>query len=730
MFLCVFAVICSVVFGFDGTVIDEHSGKPIAAANIVVIGTHIGATTNIDGEFTLDVELPTEISVSFVGYKTKVVHVTETGIEIEIYPTAIEGSEIVVTSTRGAAESSKSPQPTSSINSRQMSIRNTLTLDDAMRGMAGLSMNTTGSGSVRPTIRGLYDSHVLTLMDGIPLMDLRPGGDHVLLLEPSQLGRIEIVRGPGSVLYGSDAIGGIVNFISKEFESMEGGNAISGDFRAGYSSLGDGYNVDLSIEKPFNKTNIGAGFGYRSNDDISDAAGEIPNSDYSGYHADLSANGSFGANKLSFGAHYISADVGVPISPSIESAQFEGESQLLTLLKYQGVNISVFKTLQANVSWQKHHRHFHKTWPTGDPNMDAQVWVDIDGLTFQLLPMLERGGFVLQPGIDITYQYASSDRVVQNTGSGDTTLDSPVIPNSDRLLGGVFLQASKPLGAFDLSAGGRYDIVASHADARAPEDPFQSDEYNSTDADFSGNLSLRYEREEGFFATAAVGRAFRSPTLLERYFRGPHQTGVDQGNPDLESETSLNFDLGLGWSSDLLNTRLSGFRNQVDNYIYKENSGDTTSDGAEIWEWKNEGSVELIGFEAEIRVSPCRWFGAIGNLSYVEGKDENGNYMPDIPPLNGNLDLRFEKWGFATDLFWLFASKQDKIADSEATTDGWLTHNVSLSYDLSNIVPVDADLILTGKNLTNEVYYNHLSRIKDYWAEPGRSFTISLDLHF
>ncbi len=730
MLLCVFAIVCSVVSGFDGSVFDGQSGEPLAGANILVIGTNIGTTTNIDGNFTLDIELPAEISVSFVGYKTKVVDVTETDIKIEVHPTALGGSEIVVTSTRGAAESSKSPQPTSSINSRQMAMRNIITLDDALRGSAGLTLNTTGSGSIRPTIRGLYDSHVLTLMDGIPLMDLRPGGDHVLLIEPSQLGRIEIVRGPGSVLYGSDAIGGVVNFISKEFEPVNDGTGISGELRAGYSSLGDGYNADVSIEKPLEKANIGAGFGYRSNDDISDPNGEIPSSDYSGYHADLSASGSFGSNRLSFGAHYISADVGVPISPSIESSHFEGESQLLSLVKYEGVNISAFKTLQANFSWQKHHRHFHKIWPSGDPNMDAQVWVDVDGLTFQLLPMLDLKGFVIQPGVDVTYQFASSDRVVQITASGDTILDSPVIPNSDRLLGGFFVQASKPVGAFDFAAGARYDVVTSHADARAPEDPFQSDEYDVTDADFSGNLSLRYEHEDGIFAIASVGRAFRSPTLLERYFRGPHTTGVDQGNPELKSETSFNFDLGLGWSSDIVNTRLSGFRNQVDNYIFKENSGDTTSDGAEIWEWKNEGKVELIGFEAEVKISPSDWFGASGNLSYVEGKDENDNYMPNIPPLNGNLDLRFEKWGFATDLFWLFAVKQDKLADSETATDGWLTHNISLSYDLSKHIPIDAEIILTGKNLTNEVYYNHLSRIKDYWAESGRSFTISFGMQF
>ncbi|MBD3285251.1 TonB-dependent receptor plug domain-containing protein, partial [candidate division WOR-3 bacterium] len=246
-FVAVFLAMCTLVqaAALEGVVVDADLGTPLEGANVVVAGTTLGTATDARGGFSLS-GLPqgkVTIEVTYLGYAvyTKTLNVSETKstyLAVKLHPSAVGVGAVTVTARRSASETA--PVPTNVIGEDMIETRNVARMEEAFSQQSGVALSATGPGSTRPVIRGMYESQVLVLWDGVPMLDLRPGGDHVLLIEPEQLNRVEIVRGPGSVLYGSDAVGGVVNFVTSGYNPFDGKSlGVSAGASGGYSSLGN-----------------------------------------------------------------------------------------------------------------------------------------------------------------------------------------------------------------------------------------------------------------------------------------------------------------------------------------------------------------------------------------------------------------------------------------------------------------------------------------------------------
>jgi hemoglobin/transferrin/lactoferrin receptor protein len=226
-----------------------------------------------------------------------------------------------------------------------------------------------------------------------------------------------------------------------------------------------------------------------------------------------------------------------------------------------------------------------------------------------------------------------------------------------------------------------------------------------------------------------VGRAFRSPTLLELYFYGPHDVGNDIGDPDLDPETSWNFDIGLKIRTDRLQMTVSAFYNMIDDYIIKENQGDGN------YRYMNYAEVSLYGAEMGLDYELGGGFSTFASVSYVRGEnDDSGEDLTGIPPLKASYGVRYETTLGATNGLWvelsgLTAANQDKTGPNERETDGYTRGDVRMGVDIGETW----SFVAAVENFTDELYQDHLSSAWQSFGlndQPGRNVKVMVKARF
>ncbi len=366
---------------------------------------------------------------------------------------------------------------------------------------------------------------------------------------------------------------------------------------------------------------------------------------------------------------------------------------------------------------------------------DAPVQVDVDFHTINFNP-----GTTLQlgkrnritAGLQTSLELEKSDRVHPSPLFDD----AGVIPPSNRLGLGIFAQDEITVtDRFNITTGLRYDMYRSHTDGETGHPVTETTEYDSS---VSGNVSLLYGIiKDRVNLTANIGRAFRAPTLHERFFFGPHQDTADYGNPNLKPETSWNFDGGVKVKYKRFWLTASGFYNLIDDYIEKRLTGGTTG-ALDDAEFANVSRAALYGGEFEAEVKILWGISAFGNLSYVRGENLTASTnLSSIPPLKGNYGLRYKgkhkKIKYWSELALHSAASQKKLGVNETATAGYTTLDISFGGSWNNFLHFS----LYCKNLADKAYHDHLSRINstnapdvDGLEQPGRSFGGSIKLKF
>ncbi len=641
---------------------------------------------------------------------------------------------VVVTATRTETPAFDTPLPVNVIPRWQIEREMPVSLADIFKREAGLDASTTGPNIVRPMIRGLFDDRVLVLVDGIRLSEQRGGGDHRLSIDPDQIQRIEVVRGPGSVLYGSDALGGVINIITRKakVESRPGRRA-QFSLGGGVNSANDGLEQTTAIQAGDNRANLFFNSVYRNTGDINTPSGNLFHSFYRGYTLSGGGNITWPQSELTFSAWGTQADIGVPNRTAQES-HFDNEVHVMAQGTYRRYDISGFcPEIKMDAAFQRHQRHMHILNPI-PPEVDLEIFLNLNTWNFQPQATLtwgERQRFTT--GLQFFREDAASTRDRWRITPGGW-LPQPlpgVIPDASRTGLGVYLQDEITLTErFSLIPGVRYDWIRSAA-GELPGHPVKADTQDDTAV--SGSLGLLYRLTPHLHLVANVGRAFRAPTLLERYFFGPHQDTVDIGNPNLKPETSFNLDLGLKAKYANFQGAVSLFRNEISDYIVKRRTGrfDPVS-GLEIDKWENVGRALLYGMEAQGEYDLGAGFALFASLSYVRGKDETASTdLPDIPPFRANYGWRYRKavqpdWELWTEFAGLTAARQGKIASWERPTGGYTI----LTWSAGATFRKNLRLTLMVANLTDKSYHNHLSRVTWINEQPGRNVRFNLNWTF
>ncbi len=647
--------------------------------------------------------------------------------------------DLVVTATGSEKELFDTSLPMNLLENSDLEEKIAVSVAEIFQEEPGVDVVTTGPGSVHPMIRGLYGERVLVLINGVRLSEQRPGGNHVLSLDPARIERVEVVRGPASVLYGSDAIGGVINFITKRAgeetapEARFGGEA---DIR--YGNATDGLKESAHLRFGRGRFNGYAGGTYRDTGNVETPEGELSNSFYDGYT--VWGGGNYIADRWKAYADYslMEADIGIPGPAAFAEDYFKGEKHQRLSLGFEADGFdSAAERFNIDFGWQRHNRHRYRRKTDAIPpviqgDLEVNIRVDID--TYTLKPQM-----VLVPndthrvaiGLDTFYENATSDRTLRDSASSwvNPGFDGvPVIPDSTRFGVGAFVQDEITLGdRWIFTPGLRGDWIEAQTDGH-PRHQLTGKETSKSSA-ISGNLGLLYRVNDKINLYGNVGRAFRSPTLLELYFYGPHDVGNDIGDPDLDPEKSWNFDIGLKTRTDRLQTMISVFYNTVDDYIIKENQGDGN------YYYMNYAEVSLYGAEAGLDYDFGGGFSAFASVSYVRGEnDDSGEDLTGIPPLKSRYGVRYdailgEKNRLWVELAGMTATDQDETGPNERETDGYTRGDVRVGVDIGETWR----FVAAVENVSDELYQDHLSSAWQSFGlndQSGRNVKVMVKARF
>lgn len=641
---------------------------------------------------------------------------------------------VVVTADLHKQETFQTSIPVNNIGKEKLKKENPTNLIKVLELEPGITVSQTGNGSVRPVIRGLYDERVLTLLNGIRLAEQFGGGNHSYSIEPFMLSNVEIVRGPSSVLYGTDAIGGVLNFFTKGFGFD---NMSENEIYSSYHSATNGHTEAIFYSTGSKNLNGFINIVNKDFKNIETPDAILKNSAINGTFINSGLN--YQKEDWDFSLNYygMEGDVGVPINPNAIDMGFKDNNYKRTQFVYNKYDISpLIRAFQITGAIQYKHRNMFIESPF-DENLNKIYQINVNKSSKNLNSHFH---LLYKNHIIVTGLNFFDETSYSFTYSGFRNLDSNninkemgrgVIPESSRNGIGLFIQDEVSL--FDnliIKTGVRWDTVK----ANAPYNPkFKYSGVSNTDSGISGGIGFVYNYTPDFVIFGHYGTAFRSPSLLERFFYGVHQDSVDVGNPNLKFEKGKNIDFGIRLKGEKTEISLSLFRNRITNYISSTFSGEFDIDsGLEIHTWKNLKTVELTGGELEFNYYFNNFFQFTSTLSSVTGKDKTNNaYLREIPPLKfvntfklNSIELK-NGCIFSGNFNILSMDKQDKLGEFENETPGYTIFNF-----LSQLKYKKLTFSFEIENIGDKSYHSHLSRIRYMNEQQGRSFNFNLKWNF
>jgi cytochrome c-type biogenesis protein CcmF len=610
--------------------------------------------------------------------------------------------QIVVTGARYPRAYYESPQALSFVSRWQLRELDPVALGDALASLPGVDNSKDSPWEQRPVLRGLSGQRVLVLMDGSPMNSARGNGPHPSLVDPGQVERIEVVRGPSSVAYGSDALGGVINIITRD-GAPAGDAMLRGRAEVGGSSAEGQRRAALELMPRIGRLSAFIASGVRRTDDLRTPEGVVPNSSFDDYNALANLRYEL-TDKTALKAGYQlyrGRDIGIPgLSFAMPGARqdfsfafYDRDYAHVTL--DHGYRGSWLASTWIKAYWQREHRDFYSDQTVDASMFDAfglppragassvqtlqDRYFDLDTYGFQtqlVSARMERARFSV--GLDAVRDATDGDNVRFRTyyDAGG----APVPGSGGSPATAVRVTASVPDGRFDsyagfmqsdwflsprwtLSAGGRYTHYRYRTDfglsapAAGPSPATYFQPLRVDDGAVSGSLGLVYEPIQNLHLTANVANGYRQPNAQDLFFNGPASVGVVLGNPVLDPERSVSYDLGLRWGPGSLalagNLFYSTYRDLIDAIQVAPGT----------YQYVNISDARIWGGEAEAEWRPSpQWSvrataaGAIGDITSgaailaLYGVQADRAPLPSVPPFRGTAALR---WRQADGLFWV-----------------------------------------------------------------------------
>lgn len=609
-------------------------GKPLASARVRIADLGRVTETDAEGHYRLTELATGTFTVSFarIGFApvTRAVNLAagDVTLDVTLAPSAIELAELQVTATPLAGNALSSPQPVSVLGGDELAQRQSPTLGETLNGVPGVQSFSTGPAIGKPVIRGLTSNRVLVLDDGQRLETQQWGDEHAPQVETATAERIEVVRGPASVLYGSDAIGGVINVIQRPLPDAIGKPAIV------RGTVGTSYNSNnRSPDGSFLVEGASGGFGFRADlsgrtaQDIRTPSYTLWNSGYRqvGGSGVVGLKGAWGSIKATY-------------SQRNEKLSLTDEDPLATPTQRISSNRARLElSLPAGAArweimagWERNRRREFEDATSSD-------------VALGLLSRTFTG--------DVHYHHAPLGKLTGILGASvintkfDKFGEETLIPNSRATNAGVYAFEQLVHERWDFSFGARYDWR--HLDVSQDDDlgvTAQTRTYGS----LTGNLGALYRVSEPVALVLNLGRGYRAPSTFDLFSNGVHEGTVafERGDSTLRNETSFNTDIAVRVQSRVVSLEVGAFANYINNFIYTVPTGTRDpGSGFEIYD-VTQGDARLIGFESAVRVHPSPWLHLQATADYVKGQNRTtGNPLPNMPPIRATWSARIEGLG-------------------------------------------------------------------------------------
>lgn len=729
-----------------GQVVDAETGQPVAAAVARLLEAHRDKNVHEDGRFEFDALAAGSYTllVRRLGYRpsTQTVVVSAGGrtvVDVRLVIAPVQLMAAVVTGTLSERPRDEVLSPTSVVGDAELDRRLQATLGQTLQAQPGVTVQSIGPATARPVIRGLSGDRIVLLEDGQRPGDMSSSsGDHAVAIEPITAKQIEVVRGPMSLLYGSSALGGVVNVIRGEVPSE-----LPDDFHATVAAQGNTVNDGGALS--FSGTDRIGAFAWRGEGSARTAgnvrtpAGTLGNTGVRTFGGSLGAGLVRPTGHVGAAYRYYQNDYGVP-------GGFAGGHA-------GGADIE----MQRHTTRVEAERHFAAA-PLSSTRATGQY-------THYYHAELEPSGAI---GTEFAQRVASVDAIARHEHAGPFTVGAFGVrgqfrdistggtlktPSTRDYQAAAFLVEEIGAGASRVQLGARYDwahyepLEQTTVDVGGDEIPVTPRSFGAISGSIGGLHAIR----PGIRVGVNVSRAYRTPDFNELYSNGPHlaANSYEVGDPRLGTETGFGIDAFVRVTTDRIRAELAAFRNQLNGYIYPSSRGrvELGAQGNRPKLQYTNGDAVLRGADGSLELELTSRVAVHATVSSVFGEFTSplspipvitpfdttftpaSRHPPLLPPVNGRIELRYESPRAFGGANLRGAAAQQRLGDFETPTSGYALWGVDAGMRFLRGHRLQT-ITLRADNLLNREYRDHLSRTKDVMPEPGRDVSLVYRVQF
>lgn len=714
--------------------VTDVNNEPLIGASVSLPELNKGTITNEVGEYLIG-NIPNgkiKIQFSFVGYNTEIKTIeiiqTENKIDALLTIAIIQSQEVVITGGYVSSQHENAVK-IDVLKSKDIALSGTPNFMESLTKIPGVDMIAKGQGVSKPVIRGLSMNDILVMNNGVRIENYQFSENHPLGIDNNDVERVEIIKGPASLLYGSDAIGGVINFIKEKSAPI---GKILGDYRMQLHSNTLGMNNSIGLKGASKNFFGGFRFGHKTHADYLQGGGEyVPNSRFNekSFNANTGYTGNIGTFKLYY--DYFKQDLGMAV-PGVKS-----------LITEQGRENEIwFQDLEHQLISSQNSLYLGKfKWDINAAYQDAlrklETTLDVPFVEMNLNTITYESKLHLPSNNKSEYIIGFQGMLQNNRNLNNRA--SQFLPDADvNNLGFLGLARYTFFKKLKVQGGLRYDMYNTETFALGTEG--SSDYHAPVSKDFSnlnGSIGATFNVDDKTMFRINLAKGYRVPNLSELTSNGMHGNRYEIGNENLLPENSFETDLSMHYHGEFLSFDLAGFYNQINDYIFISPTTDTTSTGVGIYRF-SQTNAELYGGEAGIHFHPksLPWLHVEGTYSSVIGIQENDDYLPYMPVQKFRYEIRAERKeiGFlkkpSIKLSALTALKQANPSPYETATNGYTLVNISLYAEIL----ISKQILVFGlsaNNLFDTKYFDHLSTLKPLnYYNQGRNISVSLKIPF
>ena len=641
------------------------------------------------------------------------------------------GDEIVVTARGFPQAESKTPGSVGVLTSDEISTRAPVSITDAFKLVPGLARSSDGVWGGDAVIRGLSRDSVVMNIDDCRVNTATDIGARFGLVNPLEIERVEVLKGPISPLYGTGSLGGVVNIVTKGSEKAEFLGWRMG-FLGLYGSNPEGLNGFGYASYAEGGTFVSASQSYRSHESYKDGDGvEVRNSQYDDYGTRLRGRFVVNENNLDINFQYYEGrEIGIPGSgtaPLPAAADVTYESVVRRMLSVSddlGSPGNTWKNSKVMVFMQDIERNVRiDNYPASSPLQSAYPSAKHQTQGGRWINLFGAGQNMVTAGADVWRRSLKDSKRIKNMKNGAVVVDQP-LPETDFISSGAFLQDDFTAGrGFTITAGGRADQIKVSNEANPTWEA-----YDNSESSAGANLGATWKATDKFNLKLVGATGYRAASIEERYQYLELGGGiVKYGNPDLKPEKSRFVECGMNWFGDVVHWSLTGFVNDLTDLIGEEKVDDTTIRN------QNISKARIQGVEAELRWAVGRKWHTFVNGAWIDGKNtDTEEYLPGIQPVTivGGIQYGDQKDGLWVLVDAQHSMKQDKTPVDVDEASAWTTLDLRAGWLFMEKGKTHA--VFAGiENILDEAYRNYLTTYRgNYFNEPGRSISAGYSVTF